>query len=40
MGIREITPQELNESTFKLIGEDWMLVTAAKGEEVNTMTAS
>lgn len=40
MGIREITPKELNESAFKLIGEDWMLVTAAKGEEVNTMTAS
>lgn len=40
MGIREITPKELNESAFKLIGDDWMLVTAAKGEEVNTMTAS
>lgn len=40
MGTRELTPQELNESAFKLIGDDWMLVTAAKGEEVNTMTAS
>ena len=27
---KEINPKELNESTFKLIGSDWMLITAAK----------
>ena len=37
---KEINPKELNESTFKLIGSDWMLITAAKDEAVNTMTAS
>lgn len=40
MGIYEIKPKDFNESAFKLIGSDWMLVTAAKGEDVNTMTAS
>ncbi|WP_066894580.1 flavin reductase [Clostridium nigeriense] len=37
---KEISPKELNESAFKLIGSDWMLITAAKDETVNTMTAS
>ena len=37
---KEINPKNLNESTFKLIGSDWMLITAAKDETVNTMTAS
>ena len=37
---KEIKPNELNESTFKLIGNDWMLITAAKDGKVNTMTAS
>ena len=37
---KEINPKELNESTFKLIGSNWMLITAAKNETVNTMTAS
>jgi flavin reductase (DIM6/NTAB) family NADH-FMN oxidoreductase RutF len=36
----EIKPEELNESTFKLIGKEWMLVTAEKDNKVNTMTAS
>ncbi len=27
---KEIQPSELNESPFKLIGEDWMLITAEK----------
>ena len=36
----EIKPEDLNESTFKLIGTDWMLVTAQKDDKVNTMTAS
>lgn len=36
----EILPQELNENACKLIGEDWMLVTAGSHEKVNTMTAA
>ena len=38
-GFREIAPREL-ENAIKLIGDDWMLITAADGEKVNTMTAS
>ncbi|QUH26843.1 flavin reductase [Serpentinicella alkaliphila] len=37
---KEIKPGELNESTFKLIGEKWMLITAEYDSKVNTMTAS
>ena len=37
---KEIKPNDPNESTFKLIGTDWMLITAAKDDKVNTMTAS
>lgn len=40
MNYREINPIDLNESTFRLIGHDWMLVTAAHNSRVNTMTAS
>ncbi|EGT3616804.1 flavin reductase family protein [Clostridium perfringens] len=36
----EIKTEELKESPFKLIGKDWMLVTAKKDDKVNTMTAS
>lgn len=36
----EIKAEELNESAFKLIGKDWMLITAKKNDKVNTMTAS
>lgn len=36
----EIKTEELNESPFKLIGKDWMLITAEKDDKVNTMTAS
>lgn len=36
----EIKPEEFNYSPFKLIGEDWMLITAEKDGKVNTMTAS
>ena len=35
----ELKPQELS-NAFSMIGEDWMLITAAKGDKVNTMTAS
>lgn len=38
--LKEIKPNELTENTFKLIGDDWMLITAAKDGKVNTMTAS
>ena len=39
--VREITPDEINENIFKLIGKDWMLITAKKPDgSVNTMTAS
>jgi len=36
----EVKPEEFNESPFKLIGTDWMLITAENGGKVNTMTAS
>ena len=36
----EIKPEEFNKSPFQMIGKDWMLITAQKGEQVNTMTAS
>ncbi|MFA6856499.1 MAG: flavin reductase family protein [Treponema sp.] len=35
-----VKPENFNESAFRLIGKDWMLITAADGEKVNTMTAS
>lgn len=36
----EISTKELSGNTFKMIGNDWMLVTAEKENQVNTMTAS
>ncbi|MBQ8140384.1 MAG: flavin reductase [Clostridia bacterium] len=36
---KEITPYEI-ENAMKLIGKDWMLITAAKENNINTMTAS
>jgi len=39
---KEMLPQELSENTFRMIGDDWMLITAmvpANGS-YNTMTAS
>lgn len=38
--MKEIKPEELNENPFKLIGKDWLLITAEKEGKVNTMTAS
>ena len=38
-GFAEIKPTELD-NAIKLIGTDWMLITAADKEKVNTMTAS
>lgn len=37
---QEIEMKQLNESACKIIGTDWMLVTAGTKEKVNTMTAS
>ena len=40
---REISPEELSESTFKLIGKDWMLITIKDDQKesgANAMTAS
>lgn len=38
-GFREISPYEL-ENALKLIGKDWMLITAKDGDSANAMTAS
>ena len=38
--MKEIKPEELNENPFKLIGKDWMLITAQKADRTNMMTAS
>lgn len=38
--MQEITNQTFNEDVFKLIGKDWLLLTAEKDGVVNTMTAS
>jgi len=35
-----VSPLELNESAFRLIGKEWMLITAGDMESWNTMTAS
>lgn len=36
----EVNPKEFEESVFKLIGDDWMLITAKKDSKANAMTAS
>lgn len=36
----EVHPEKFEQSPFKLIGKDWMLITAEKEGKVNTMTAS
>ncbi len=37
---QEIQPEQLDQTSFQMIGKQWMLITAGKGENVNTMTAS
>lgn len=37
---KEIAPDTIKDNTFKLIGSDWMLITAGTLESYNTMTAS
>ena len=39
-GYNIIKPEELNDNIFKLIGLDWMLITAGNKNAFNTMTAS
>ena len=38
--MKQILPASLQENAFEMIGKDWMLITAQKGDKVNTMTAS
>ncbi|HBA53009.1 MAG TPA: flavin reductase, partial [Syntrophorhabdus aromaticivorans] len=40
MELREISPEMITDNTFKLIGKDWMLVTAGSEAAFNTMTAA
>ncbi len=37
---KEINPSDISENAFRLIGKDWMLVTAGNSTKLNTMTAS
>jgi flavin reductase (DIM6/NTAB) family NADH-FMN oxidoreductase RutF len=36
----KIEPAEIDKNPFKLVGEDWMLITAGSSDAYNTMTAS
>lgn len=40
MSFKEIAPEAMNESVFKVIGTDWLLVTGTAGGKANAMTAS
>jgi len=35
-----ITPEQMTDNPFKLVGSDWMLITAGPPDAYNTMTAS
>ena len=37
---KEIKPEDIKDNPFKLIGNDWMLITAGDRKSFNTMTAS
>lgn len=37
---KAINPTEISENAFKLIGSDWMLITAGPTDDFNMMTAS
>jgi len=39
-GFKSINPQQLTANVFKLIGDDWLLITAGTPEKFNMMTAS
>ena len=36
----KISPKEISENPIKLIGQDWMLISAGSPEKFNSMTAS
>ena len=40
MAFAEVGPEQLVDNPFKLIGRDWMLITAGDKDSFNTMTAS
>jgi flavin reductase (DIM6/NTAB) family NADH-FMN oxidoreductase RutF len=40
MSWKDTTPKLIQESAFKLVGDDWMLITAGPIDHFNTMTAS
>jgi len=40
MGFQKVDVKELNINPFKMIGDEWMLISAEKDGKVNTMTAS
>jgi len=40
MEMKRIEPKEIDRNMIRLIGEDWMLVTAGNREKFNMMTAS
>jgi flavin reductase (DIM6/NTAB) family NADH-FMN oxidoreductase RutF len=37
---KHIEPEKISDNPFKIIGKDWMLITAGKKDSFNTMTAS
>ncbi|MDO8683686.1 MAG: flavin reductase family protein [Armatimonadota bacterium] len=37
---KSIRPEDISDNAFKLIGSDWMLITAGAPQACNTMTAS
>ncbi len=37
---KKVEVESLNENVFKLIGDDWMIITAGKSDNFNMMTAS
>ena len=39
-GYSQIDPRNIPDNVIRLIGEDWMLITAGKADAYNTMTAS
>ena len=40
MGFKKIDAAKLDENAIRLVGSDWMLITAGRPEKFNTMTAN
>lgn len=38
--LKQMDPEDIKDNVFKLIGKDWMLITAGTPDGFNTMTAS